>query len=387
MTSNLFTDEHAVVIVGAGQTGLATAYGLGRRGIAAVVLDAHARVGDQWRQRYDSPAAEHPEPVGRPARHAVPGRPLRVAHGNSRWATTSRRTRTGWSWTSGRGMPVRDVDRTDDCRWAVSADGRRLDAETSCWASGGERFPKGCRTSRARSTPASASCTPAAYRNPTQLLPGPFAGGGASQSGADLAVEVRRSRATRPGAGERSRVRSRSPWAPVRPGGAAPFLWFIAQHVLTPADPDGPQGSRRACVPEGTPLVRFRTSRTWTGPVYTGSRPAPPVCKDGDAGARRRHRCWTWRTCCGAPGSGRTSRRCTPRPSVPTAGHATWAECCRTCPRLYFMGLLFQRGFYSMLIGGAGRDAAHIARHLAKRERALARTRGRAAAAPANASV
>ena len=33
-------------------------------------------------------------------------------------------------------------------------------------------------------------------------------------------------------------------------------------------------------------------------------------------------------------------------------------------PGLYFMGLLFQRGFYSMLIGGAGRDAARIAKHV-----------------------
>src|SRR3954469_24423673 len=42
------------VIVGAGQTGLAGAYFLGRAGVPCVVLDEHARIGDQWRQRYDS---------------------------------------------------------------------------------------------------------------------------------------------------------------------------------------------------------------------------------------------------------------------------------------------------------------------------------------------
>src|SRR5919205_747205 len=42
------------VIIGAGQTGLATAYFLGQAGVPCVVLDEHARVGDQWRQRYDS---------------------------------------------------------------------------------------------------------------------------------------------------------------------------------------------------------------------------------------------------------------------------------------------------------------------------------------------
>src|SRR6478672_8664064 len=42
------------VIIGAGQTGLATAYFLGTAGVPCVVLDEHSRVGDQWRVRYDS---------------------------------------------------------------------------------------------------------------------------------------------------------------------------------------------------------------------------------------------------------------------------------------------------------------------------------------------
>jgi putative flavoprotein involved in K+ transport len=41
-----------------------------------------------------------------------------------------------------------------------------------------------------------------------------------------------------------------------------------------------------------------------------------------------------------------------------------------SAPGLYFVGLLFQRGFYSMLVGGAGKDAAFIARHIASRSRA-----------------
>jgi putative flavoprotein involved in K+ transport len=36
-------------------------------------------------------------------------------------------------------------------------------------------------------------------------------------------------------------------------------------------------------------------------------------------------------------------------------------------PGLYFMGLAFQRGFYSMLVGGAGRDARHIAGRILRR--------------------
>jgi putative flavoprotein involved in K+ transport len=44
-----------------------------------------------------------------------------------------------------------------------------------------------------------------------------------------------------------------------------------------------------------------------------------------------------------------------------------------SAPGLYFVGLLFQRGFYSMLIGGAGRDAEFIAAHIASRAAVPAR--------------
>jgi hypothetical protein len=42
-----------VIIVGGGPAGLAVAACLGRRGVAATVLDAGSRVGDSWRNRYD----------------------------------------------------------------------------------------------------------------------------------------------------------------------------------------------------------------------------------------------------------------------------------------------------------------------------------------------
>jgi putative flavoprotein involved in K+ transport len=50
-------------------------------------------------------------------------------------------------------------------------------------------------------------------------------------------------------------------------------------------------------------------------------------------------------------------------------------------PGLYFVGLVFQRGFYSMLIGGVGRDAARIARHIGAREAAAAQAQAAALAA------
>jgi putative flavoprotein involved in K+ transport len=37
-------------------------------------------------------------------------------------------------------------------------------------------------------------------------------------------------------------------------------------------------------------------------------------------------------------------------------------------PGLYFVGLPFLRGFYSMLVGGVARDADHVAGHIARRQ-------------------
>ena len=42
------------VIIGAGQAGLATAYHLKKRGRDCVVLDRNQRIGDNWRQQWDS---------------------------------------------------------------------------------------------------------------------------------------------------------------------------------------------------------------------------------------------------------------------------------------------------------------------------------------------
>jgi putative flavoprotein involved in K+ transport len=52
-TTDIDTDIETVVI-GAGQAGLATGYHLQRRGIPFVILDAAARVGDNWRRQWDS---------------------------------------------------------------------------------------------------------------------------------------------------------------------------------------------------------------------------------------------------------------------------------------------------------------------------------------------
>ena len=47
-------ERFETVIIGGGQAGLATGYHLASRGRSFVILDANERIGDPWRQRWDS---------------------------------------------------------------------------------------------------------------------------------------------------------------------------------------------------------------------------------------------------------------------------------------------------------------------------------------------
>ena len=53
--SNIHT-PHCIqtVVIGGGQAGLSVGYHLARRGLEFVILESHRRVGDSWRQRWDS---------------------------------------------------------------------------------------------------------------------------------------------------------------------------------------------------------------------------------------------------------------------------------------------------------------------------------------------
>ena len=46
--------EIDVLVIGAGQAGLAAGYYLARTELSFLIVDRHARIGDSWRRRYDS---------------------------------------------------------------------------------------------------------------------------------------------------------------------------------------------------------------------------------------------------------------------------------------------------------------------------------------------
>ena len=79
-----------VIVVGAGQAGLAVGYHLAQRRLRFVIVDAAPELGHTWRARWDSLRLFTPAPVRRTAGHAVPGRRQRLSRKGARSPTTSK---------------------------------------------------------------------------------------------------------------------------------------------------------------------------------------------------------------------------------------------------------------------------------------------------------
>ena len=359
-------DEHdrvPTVIVGAGQAGLATAYFLGRAGHRCRVLHQHHRVGDNWRSRYDSLR------LNTPARFdSLPGTPFPAPRNSfptgAEMGDYLERYVDLHAIEVTHDTVVSRIDRLGDGSFRLTCRDRVLHADNVVVATGGEHHPRVPDLAH-RLDPGIRQLHSSSYRNPSQLLPGPVLVVGAGQSGADLALEA-------VGRGHRTWLSGRSPGEiPVdldsfKARLAAPVLWFLANHVLTLRTPVGRR--MQAEVRSGAaPLIRVKARHleaagvTWLEARTTGVVDGRPQLDDGTVlDVANVIWCTGFRQEFGFIHPPVVREDGWPRDR---AGVVTEA------PGLYFMGLLFQRGFYSMLVGGAGRDARRIAREILSRTR------------------
>jgi len=202
------------------------------------------------------------------------------------------------------------------------------------------------------------------YRNPSQLRDGPALVVGCSHSGADIALELAPSHRTVLS----GRVEGEVPFD--IEGRLArlllPGLWFTANRVLTMRTPIG-RRMRPEIRSHGAPLLRVKRSHLLAAGVeridarVAGVRDGRPVLDDG--------RVLDVANVIWCTGFGKDTSWI----EFPVAGDDGWPQQTRgvveSSPGLYFVGLPFLQAFASMLIGGVGRDAERVARHIVKRAR------------------
>ncbi len=359
--------EHVdTVVIGGSQSGLAVGYHLARQEDRRfVILDAHDRVGDAWRRRWDSLR------LFTTARYdGLPGMPFpapRQAYPNKDEVADYLET-----YAQRFDLPVETGVRVDrlfrhEGRFSIAAGDRTYTATTVVVATGASHTPRVPNFSE-QLDPAIVQLHSTAYRNPSQLRDGGVLVVGAGNSGAEIALEVSQHHATWLSGRDPGQEPTRAGSLPDRL--LMPVMWFVASRVLTIGSPIGHRVRDHFFdPPRGIPLGRIRRSDIAAAgiervPRTAGVRDGHPTLEDGTT-LEVANVIW----CTGfvmdlswidLPVTGDHGFPLQERGVVASQ------------PGLYFLGLPFQRSLSSALLGGVGRDAADVAGHIAARSADLA---------------
>jgi putative flavoprotein involved in K+ transport len=360
------TEQIETVVIGAGQAGLATGYHLQRAGRPFVILDGEGRVGDGWRQQWDSLRLFSPAWAD-----GLPGLPFPAA----RWAFPGKDEFADYleSYAVRFQLPVRlgtrvlAVDVGPDRGYVVTTDTGRIECDNVVVCTGTFGRTPHVPEFADRLDPSIRQLHSSEYRRPAQLREGPVLVVGASHSGCDIAYEVAATHPTvmvGPDTGQIP-VAFTSPLLKV----VFPMMIFAFTNVLTRSNPLGRKAKEH--FRHGGPRLRVQTRDLaerrvdWHQGRVVGVRDGRPVLDDDrvvDAGTV------VW--CTGF-------RQAFEWVHVPAFADDGWPREYRGvaegAPGLYFCGIQFQYAASSMLVHGAGRDAAHVAAQVVRRERTLAR--------------
>ncbi len=366
------TERVETVVVGGGQAGLAVGYHLARRSRTFAILDACERVGDSWRKRWPSLRLYSPATAD-----GLPG--MRFPAPSYSYPTGREMADYLEEYAARFELPVRNGVRVeslerDDGSYVVTAGERRYEADNVVVATGVFHHDHPIVPELARDLdPAITQLHSAAYRGPEQLRDGTVLVVGAAHSGGDIAYEVANAGFTvllsGPDTGQFP-LNIHSRFAPL----VFPLLRFAATKLLTVSTPLG-RKARPHIRGHGGPLLRVkRADLAAAGVERVHERTVDAV--DGRprlAGGRvvdAANVVW----CTGFRNDYGWIRFRLP---VDEDGYpAQERGAVPSSPGLYFVGLPFLHSFSSMLILGAGRDGARVAKQIA------ARTSARPARAP-----
>jgi putative flavoprotein involved in K+ transport len=175
------------VVIGGGQAGLVAGYELQRRGRAFVIIDASSRVGDAWRNRWDSLRLFTP---GRNCQ--LPG--LRFASPRSLAPTKDEMADYLERYAEHHNLPIRHGVRVARLRkegelFCLETSAGDVQARNVVVATGSYAEPK-MPAFASQLDPHILQLHSSSYRNPEQLQPGGVLLVGAGNSGADISLDV-----------------------------------------------------------------------------------------------------------------------------------------------------------------------------------------------------
>lgn len=350
------TEHTDVLIVGAGQSGLALGYQLQKRGRQPLLVDRNERIGQSWRDRWDTLKLYSPA-----NRDGLPGLPFPAAR--TAYPTKDEMADYLEDYAAHFELPVRlgtavESLTQEEGRFVARTGGSRIEAETVVVASG--VFEKPYVPAFANQLdPAITQLHSREYQNLSQLQEGPVLVVGASHSGSDIAYEA----ASKHEVVLSGRDTGQLPVSVETRRGRMLFrgLFFAGTHILTVDTPIG-RKMRPHIRQGGAPLLRYRRSELRRAGVErvlertVGVQDGQPVLEGGRV-LDVRNVVW----CTGfRPDFGWIRLPL----EIGEDGYPVQYRGASTTPGLYFVGLPFLHSFTSMLIGGAERDTERVAEQI-----------------------
>jgi len=358
MTTQSRNQQVDTLVIGGGQAGLVIGHGLAQHGVDFVILDASERIGEAWRNRWDSlrlftqarmnglPGMAFPAPGGEfVGKDAVAD--FLETYAETMQLPVRSGVRVKALTTEGEGFVVETTQGTFRARNVIVAMADYQKPKTPDFA--GDLDPSVFQMHSSN------------FKNPGQLQDGPVLVVGLGNSGADIAYETAKTHPTIVSGTEK---------------GAIPFAlegWF-GRHlgtrlirlamvkILNTSTPMG-RRVRPKMLRTGPPLVRIRPKELSDAGVervarITGTEDGMPVTTDG---TRLEVSNVIW--CTGYT----TGFDWIDLPVFDDGGHPIHTRgVVATQPGLYFVGLYFLHSVWSETITGVQPDARHVVDHLMK---------------------
>ena len=356
------TEEVDVLVIGAGQAGLSVGYHLARQGVRSfLILDGNARVGDSWRQRWDSLR------LFSPARYnGLDGMPFPAPPRS--FPTKDEMADYLEAYARHFLLPIRSGIRVDGLsrsgdHYLATAGRKRFLARQVVVAMASYQRPK-APSFAGELDPGIVQVHSADYRNPSQLRPGRVLIVGAGNSGAEIAIELRRAEHEVVVAGRD--VGSLPSWfgSTLSQVLFLPLLFRgIFHRLLTESTPAGRKAKARQ-QGKGTLLIRTLPKHLAAAGVervgrVRGVEGGRPVLEDGTV-LDVQNVIW----CTGFhPGFSWVQLPVFDEHGEPRQFRGVVSE----APGLYFVGLHFLYAMSSTMIHGVGRDARYVAERIAER--------------------
>jgi putative flavoprotein involved in K+ transport len=352
-------ESFETVVIGGGQAGLAVGHELAERGLKHVILEANGRIGDSWRNRWDSLK------LFTPARYSgLPGFPF-PADG---WTFPTKDEMADYleAYAARFDLPVRTGVRVEK----LSRDGDRFVVETQEVDFEAENVVVAMADFQRPRVPEFAEQLDQdivqlhsyEYRNPSQLRDGAVLIVGAGNSGAEISLELGRTRRAWLSGKDTGHMPFRIEGVASRLLLAPLVLRFVFHRVLTMNTPIG-RRARPKILSRGAPVIRVKPNDLASAgvehaPRMIGVRDGLPLLEDGRA-LEVANVIW----CTGYhPGFSWIDL-----PVFGAEGPIHERGVVESEPGLYFVGLEFLYAMSSVMVHGVGRDAEHIVKHISSR--------------------